>query len=146
MNALQAIIEGYEVTLWTRPPKAIIVATTTGCKYIVLGRHMAMLPNGAIVCNVGHFDCEIDVKWLSKNAAKKGSVKYQVDRYLLENGCHIILLSEGCLVNLGCAIGHPLFEMTNSFTNQVLAQIELRTKRHIKRVKSKALSSAENSR
>ncbi|KJH51827.1 adenosylhomocysteinase [Dictyocaulus viviparus] len=130
INALQAAMEGYEVTtLDEAAPKANIIVTTTGCKDIVLGRHMEMLPNDAIICNAGHFDCEIDVKWLNDNAVKKDTVKPQVDRYLLKNGRHVILLAEGRLVNLGCATGHPSFVMSNSFTNQVLAQIELWTKR-----------------
>ncbi|KAK6044715.1 S-adenosyl-L-homocysteine hydrolase, NAD binding domain protein [Cooperia oncophora] len=129
INALQAAMEGYEVTtLNGAAPRANIVVTTTGCKDIVLGRHMEQLPNDAIVCNVGHFDCEIDVKWLNENAVSKEVVKPQVDRYLMKNGRHIILLAEGRLVNLGCATGHPSFVMSNSFTNQVLAQIELWTK------------------
>ncbi|RCN29033.1 S-adenosyl-L-homocysteine hydrolase, NAD binding domain protein [Ancylostoma caninum] len=122
-------MEGYEVTtLEEAAPKANIVVTTTGCKDIVCGKHMELLPNDAIVCNVGHFDCEIDVKWLNENAVSKDTIKPQVDRYLLKNGRHIILLAEGRLVNLGCATGHPSFVMSNSFTNQVLAQIELFTK------------------
>ncbi|KAK6055678.1 S-adenosyl-L-homocysteine hydrolase, NAD binding domain protein [Cooperia oncophora] len=125
----QAAMEGYEVTtLNGAAPRANIVVTTTGCKDIVLGRHMEQLPNDAIVCNVGHFDCEIDVKWLNEYAVSKEVVKPQVDRYLMKNGRHIILLAEGRLVNLGCATGHPSFVMSNSFTNQVLAQIELWTK------------------
>ncbi|EYC03834.1 hypothetical protein Y032_0091g2448 [Ancylostoma ceylanicum] len=149
INALQAAMEGYEVTtLEEAAPKANIVVTTTGCKDIVCGQHMELLPNDAIVCNVGHFDCEIDVKWLNQNAVSKDTIKPQVglllsagickistvlyflkvDRYLLKNGRHIILLAEGRLVNLGCATGHPSFVMSNSFTNQVLAQIELFTK------------------
>ncbi|KAK5977017.1 hypothetical protein GCK32_001716, partial [Trichostrongylus colubriformis] len=129
INALQAAMEGYEVTtLDEAAPRANIVVTTTGCKDIVVGRHMEMLPEDAIVCNVGHFDCEIDVKWLNENAVSKEVVKPQVDRYLMKNGRHIILLAEGRLVNLGCATGHPSFVMSNSFTNQVLAQIELWTK------------------
>jgi len=80
------------------------------------------------VCNIGHFDCELDVKWLNDNCQSKDEVKPQVDRYTLKNGRHIILLAEGRLVNLGCAMGHPSFVMSNSFTNQVLAQIELWTK------------------
>ncbi|CAI4225289.1 unnamed protein product [Auanema sp. JU1783] len=129
INALQAAMEGYEVTtLEEAAPKANIVVTTTGCKDIVTGKHFELLPNDAIVCNVGHFDCEIDVKWLNNNAASKDTVKPQVDRYTLKNGRHIILLAEGRLVNLGCATGHPSFVMSNSFTNQVLAQVELWTK------------------
>ncbi|CAL2028795.1 hypothetical protein CAEBREN_16716 [Caenorhabditis brenneri] len=129
INALQAAMEGYEVTtLEEAAPKANIIVTTTGCKDIVTGKHFELLPNDAIVCNVGHFDCEIDVKWLNANATKKDTIKPQVDRYTLKNGRHVILLAEGRLVNLGCATGHPSFVMSNSFTNQVLAQIELWTK------------------
>lgn len=84
--------------------------------------------NDSIVCNIGHFDCEIDVTWLETNCKAKVNIKPQVDRYELSNGHHIILLAEGRLVNLGCAMGHPSFVMSNSFTNQVLAQIELWTK------------------
>lgn len=129
INALQAAMEGYEVTtLEEAAPKANIIVTTTGCKDIVTGKHFELLPNDSIVCNVGHFDCEIDVKWLNANATKKDTIKPQVDRYTLKNGRHIILLAEGRLVNLGCATGHPSFVMSNSFTNQVLAQVELWTK------------------
>lgn len=129
INALQAAMEGYEVkTLEEVAHLAQIVVTTTGCKDIVRGEHFVELPNDSIVCNVGHFDCEIDVKWLNANAASKDTIKPQVDRYLLKNGRHVILLAEGRLCNLGCATGHPSFVMSNSFTNQVLAQIELYTK------------------
>uniref|UniRef100_A0A7E4ZS31 Adenosylhomocysteinase n=1 Tax=Panagrellus redivivus TaxID=6233 RepID=A0A7E4ZS31_PANRE len=129
INALQAAMEGYEVnTLDNVASQAQIIVTTTGCKGIVQGKHFEALPNDAIVCNVGHFDCEIDVKWLNANAVSKDTVKPQVDRYLLKNGHHIILLAEGRLCNLGCATGHPSFVMSNSFTNQVLAQLELWTK------------------
>jgi len=79
----------------------------------------------SIVCNIGHFDCEIDTAWLNANAAEKMNIKPQVDRYTMKNGRHIILLAEGRLVNLGCATGHPSFVMSNSFTNQVMAQMEL---------------------
>jgi len=129
INALQAAMEGYEVTtMEDAAVRAQIVVTTTGCKDIVRGEHFPMFPNDVIVCNVGHFDCEIDVKWLNKNAKSKENIKPQVDRYLLDNGRHVILLAEGRLVNLGCAMGHPSFVMSTSFTNQVLAQIELYTK------------------
>lgn len=129
INALQAAMEGYEVnTLDNVASQAQIVVTTTGCKDIVRGEHFEHMPDDAIVCNVGHFDCEIDVKWLNKNAASCDNIKPQVDRYLLKNGRHIILLAAGRLCNLGCATGHPSFVMSNSFTNQVLAQIELWTK------------------
>merc|ERR1719449_553775 len=87
------------------------------------------MKNDAIVCNIGHFDCEIQVKWLEENCKLKTNIKPQVDRYTLQNGKNVILLAEGRLVNLGCATGHPSFVMSNSFTNQVLAQIELWTKK-----------------
>ncbi|XP_017485118.1 PREDICTED: adenosylhomocysteinase isoform X3 [Rhagoletis zephyria] len=130
--ALQAAMEGYEVTTMEEACKeATIFVTTTGCKDIITGAHFLHMPDDAIVCNIGHFDCEIDVAWLNANAKEKINkinVKPQVDRYTLSNGRHIILLAEGRLVNLGCAHGHPSFVMSNSFSNQVLAQIELWTK------------------
>lgn len=129
INALQASMEGYEVTTMEEASKeATIFVTTTGCEQIILGEHFMNMKDDSIVCNIGHFDCEIDVDWLNKNAAEKINVQPQVDRYTLANGHHIILLAEGRLVNLGCAHGHPSFVMSNSFTNQVLAQIELWTK------------------
>jgi adenosylhomocysteinase len=129
INALQAAMEGYEVTTMEEAaPKAQIYVTTTGCKDIITGVHFMLMKNDSIVCNIGHFDCEIDVKWLEKNAKEKVTIKPQVDRYRLPNGNHIIILAEGRLVNLGCAMGHPSFVMSNSFSNQVLAQIELWTK------------------
>lgn len=108
--------------------KGQIYVTTTGCMDIITGDHFVNMPDDAIVCNIGHFDCEINVKWLDKNATEKLNIKPQVDRYTLPNGRHILLLAEGRLVNLGCATGHSSFVMSNSFTNQVLAQIELWTK------------------
>lgn len=129
INALQAAMEGYEVTTMDEASrKGQVFVTTTGCKDIILGEHFMNMRDDTIVCNIGHFDCEIDVSWLDKNAVNKVNVKPQVDRYELSNGRHIILLAEGRLVNLGCAMGHPSFVMSNSFTNQVLAQIELWTK------------------
>lgn len=129
INALQAAMEGYQVKrLDEVASQAQIIVTATGCKGIVRGEHLSQLPEDAIVCNVGHFDCEIDVDWLNKNSMGKESVKPQVDRYTMPNGRHVILLAEGRLVNLGCATGHPSFVMSASFTNQVLAQIELFTK------------------
>jgi len=129
INALQAAMEGYQVTTMEEASSLCsIFVTTTGCKDIIVGAHMEKMPNDSIVCNVGHFDVEIDVKWLNENAKSKENIKPQVDRYLMKNGRHIILLAEGRLVNLGCAMGHPSFVMSNSFTNQVLAQIELWTK------------------
>lgn len=130
INALQAAMEGYEVnTLDNVASKAQIVVTTTGCRDIVTGRHFEALPDDSIVCNVGHFDIEIDVKWLEANAKSKENIKPQVDRYTMKSGRHVILLAEGRLCNLGCATGHPSFVMSNSFTNQTLAQIELWTKK-----------------
>jgi len=133
INALQAAMEGYEVTtLEEVAHKTQIVVTTTGCHGIVRGEHFEQFPDDAIVCNVGHFDVEIDVKWLEANAVHKDTIKPQVDRYTLKNGRHVILLAEGRLVNLGCAMGHPSFVMSNSFTNQVLAQVEIYTKHNTK--------------
>ncbi|KAH8304878.1 hypothetical protein KR018_006037, partial [Drosophila ironensis] len=129
INALQAAMEGYEVTTMEEASKeASIFVTTTGCRDIITGEHLLQMPDDAIVCNIGHFDIEIDVAWLDANAKEKVNVKPQVDRYTMASGKHIILLAEGRLVNLGCAHGHPSFVMSNSFTNQVLAQIELWTK------------------
>lgn len=127
--ALQAAMEGYEVnTMDEVCREASIFVTATGCRDIIAGRHFEQMRNDAVVCNIGHFDVEIDIKWINENAVEKVNVKPQVDRYLLRNGRHIIVLAEGRLVNLGCAMGHPSFVMSNSFTNQTLAQIELWTK------------------
>ena len=129
INALQASMEGYEVvTMEEAATKAQVFVTATGCKDIIRGEHFSVMKNDSIVCNIGHFDCEIDVKWLDANAVEKVNIKPQVDRYRMPNGNHIILLAEGRLVNLGCAMGHPSFVMSCSFSNQVLAQIELWTK------------------
>jgi len=126
INALQASMEGFEVTtIEEAAPKCNIFVTTTGCKDIIVGKHFEMMKNDAIVCNIGHFDCEIDVKWIEENCAKKTNIKPQVDRFTLKNGRNILLLAEGRLVNLGCAMGHPSFVMSCSFSNQVLAQIDL---------------------
>ncbi len=123
--ALQAAMDGYEVkTMDSAAEEADIVVTATGNKDIVVGRHFEKLRDKAIVCNIGHFDNEIDVAWLKKNAVRD-EIKPQVDKFTLSDGKDIILLAEGRLVNLGCATGHPSFVMSNSFTNQVLAQIEL---------------------
>ena len=127
--ALQAAMEGYEVvTMETACTRGNIFVTTTGCCDIVLVKHMEKMPQDAIVCNIGHFDCEIDVAGLE---AYPGIVKTQikplVDRYTFPDGHSILLLAEGRLVNLGCATGHPSFVMSNSFTNQTLAQIALWT-------------------
>ena len=128
INALQAAMEGYEVTtLEDAVSRASVFVTATGCKDIIRGEHFQQMPNDAIVSNIGHFDCEIDVAWLEKNAVEKVEIKPQVDRYKLANGQHILLLAQGRLVNLGCATGHPSFVMSCSFSNQTLAQIELWT-------------------
>jgi len=125
INALQAAMAGYEVTTFEEAcAKARIIVTSTGCKGIVGAEHFMKMKEDTIVCNIGHFDCEIDAAWLDSNC-KVENIKPQVDRYQLPNGTHIILLASGRLVNLGCAHGHPSFVMSNSFTNQVLAQIEL---------------------
>jgi len=127
--ALQAAMEGYEVTtMEDAAARGNIFVTTTGCCDIVLAKHMEKMPNDAIVCNIGHFDCEIDVAGLnSYPGIKKVQIKPLVDRYTFPDGHSIILLAEGRLVNLGCATGHSSFVMSNSFTNQVLAQITLWT-------------------
>ena len=124
--ALQAAMEGYEVKkLDTVIANADIVITTTGNKDIIVDRHFKAMKDKAIVCNIGHFDNEIDMSWLNKNYGHtKTEVKPQVDIYHVE-GKDVIVLAEGRLVNLGCATGHPSFVMSNSFTNQTLAQIEL---------------------
>lgn len=125
--ALQAAMDGFAVKKMDNAIKdADIVVTTTGNFGIVLGRHFEMMKDKTIVCNIGHFDNEIDVAWLKKNATRD-EVKPQVDLYTLKSGNQIILLAEGRLVNLGCATGHPSFVMSNSFTNQTLAQLELWT-------------------
>ena len=124
--ALQAAMDGFEVKkLSTVIKNADIVITTTGNKDIVQGHHFEAMKDKTIVCNIGHFDNEIDVSWLNRNHGKsKVEIKPQVDKYTIK-GKDIILLAEGRLVNLGCATGHPSFVMSNSFTNQTLAQIEL---------------------
>src|SRR5690554_546952 len=126
--ALQAAMDGFEVKkLDTVVPNADIVITTTGNKDIVVGRHFEKMKDKTIVCNIGHFDNEIDVAWLKKTyGVTRVEIKPQVDKYTI-NGNDIIILAEGRLVNLGCATGHPSFVMSNSFTNQTLAQIELWT-------------------
>ena len=124
--ALQAAIDGFEVIKMENAiPRANIVVTATGNKDIVGAKHFKMMKDKTIVCNIGHFDNEIDVAWLKENhGSTHVNIKPQVDKYTVE-GNDIILLAEGRLVNLGCATGHPSFVMSNSFTNQVLAQIEL---------------------
>merc|ERR1712141_235998 len=114
INALQASMEGFEVTtIEEAAPKCNIFVTTTGCKDIIVGKHFEMMKN--------------DAKWIEENCVKKTNIKPQVDRFTLKNGRNVILLAEGRLVNLGCAMGHPSFVMSCSFANQVLAQIDLWT-------------------
>ena len=124
--ALQAAMDGYEVKRMDNAiPEADIIVTATGNKDIIRGSHFENMKDKAIVCNIGHFDNEIDVAWLKKNHGNTHvEIKPQVDKYTV-NGRDVILLAQGRLVNLGCATGHPSFVMSNSFTNQTLAQIEL---------------------
>ena len=124
--ALQAAMDGFEVKKMDNAvAEADIVVTATGNKDIIKGHHFELMKDKTIVCNIGHFDNEIDVSWLDENhGSSKTTIKPQVDMYDV-NGNDIILLAEGRLVNLGCATGHPSFVMSNSFTNQTLAQIEL---------------------
>tara|TARA_X000000950_G_scaffold272707_1_gene355602 strand:- start:733 stop:1875 length:1143 start_codon:yes stop_codon:yes gene_type:complete len=125
--ALQAAMDGYEVKkIDSVIEKMDIVVTATGNKDIISGKHFKKMKDKTIVCNIGHFDNEIDITWLEENFShQKTEIKPQVDLYKLNNGVEIIVLAEGRLVNLGCATGHPSFVMSNSFANQVLAQIEL---------------------
>ncbi|MFH4963542.1 adenosylhomocysteinase [Gaetbulibacter sp. M235] len=126
--ALQAAMDGFEVKrLESVVGNADIIITTTGNKDIVRSEHFEAVKDKTIICNIGHFDNEIDMAWLNKNYGHtKNTIKPQVDKYTI-NGKDIIILAEGRLVNLGCATGHPSFVMSNSFTNQTLAQIELWT-------------------
>jgi adenosylhomocysteinase len=125
--ALQAAMEGYEVKKMDDViGLADIVVTATGCKGIIQDRHFKAMKDKTIVCNIGHFDIEIDMAWLNKNYGHtKDTIKPQVDLYTLDGNKQVIVLAEGRLVNLGCATGHPSFVMSNSFANQTLAQIEL---------------------
>ena len=124
--ALQAAMDGYEVRrMVDAVPRANIIVTATGNKDIIAGEHFKLMRDKTIVCNIGHFDNEINVAWLKANyGSTRDEIKPQVDKYTID-GKDIILLAEGRLVNLGCATGHPSFVMSNSFTNQVLAQLEL---------------------
>jgi adenosylhomocysteinase len=134
--ALQAAMEGYEVTVMDDAvEEGDIFVTATGCRDVITGKHMSQMKNDAIVCNIGHFDLEIDMAWLD-GEVKAGRVRKQnikpsnvgaVDKYTFADGHSIVVLAEGRLVNLGCATGHPSFVMSNSFSNQVLAQIALWT-------------------
>jgi adenosylhomocysteinase len=130
--ALQAAMEGYEVvTMDEAASIGDIFVTSTGCCDVVTGEHMKRMKNEAIVCNIGHFDSEIEMAWLTdpKNGIKEENIKPQVDHFIFPDGKKIIVLARGRLVNLGCATGHPSFVMSNSFTNQVLAQLSLWTER-----------------
>ena len=130
--ALQAAMEGYEITTMEEAVKeGNIFVTTTGCSDIIRIEHMEVMKNDAIICNIGHFDVEIQVETLNNYPGiKKTEIKPQVDKYTFTDGRSIVLLAEGRLVNLGCATGHPSFVMSNSFSNQVLAQIELFNKKY----------------
>ena len=125
--ALQAAMEGFEVKSMDKAIlEADIVVTTTGNFDIIVGKHFEAMKDKAIVCNIGHFDNEIDMAWLNeKYGSTKVNIKPQVDKYTVASGNEVIVLAEGRLVNLGCATGHPSFVMSNSFTNQTLAQLEL---------------------
>src|ERR1700712_4037560 len=126
--ALQAAMDGFEVKRMIDAVKeADIIVTASGCRDLITAEHFKVMKDKAIVCNIGHFDIEIDMAWLNKNyGTTKNTIKPQVDLYTI-NGKDVIVLAEGRLVNLGCATGHPSFVMSNSFTNQTLAQIELWT-------------------
>jgi adenosylhomocysteinase len=125
--ALQAAMEGYQVmTMNEAAPMGDIFVTATGCCDVITGKHLPCMKDQAIICNIGHFDSEIEVSWLEKNPdIQEVNVKPQVDKFVFPDGKEIILLARGRLVNLGCATGHPSFVMSNSFSNQTLAQIAL---------------------
>jgi adenosylhomocysteinase len=127
INALQACMEGYQVVLAEEVIKDChIIVTTTGNDDIIRGEHFEAMRDDVIVCNIGHFDTEIDVSWLEKNPEiKELNIKPQVDQFIFPGGKRITLLARGRLVNLGCANGHPSFVMSSSFSNQTIAQIEL---------------------
>jgi adenosylhomocysteinase len=125
-------MEGYKVvTMEEAAPVGDIFVTATGCIDVIRKEHLDQMKDMALVCNIGHFDTEIDVAYLNNSSKiRREKIKPQVDRYFWENGKSVILLAQGRLVNLGCANGHPSFVMSNSFSNQVLAQIELWTKNY----------------
>ncbi len=128
--ALQAAMEGFEVvTMETAAKIADIFVTATGNIDIIGEKHFKVIKDQAILCNIGHFDNEIDMAWIEKNCAKEINIKPQVDKFVMKDGRELIILARGRLVNLGCATGHPSFVMSSSFTNQTIAQIELYTKR-----------------
>ncbi len=125
--ALQAAMEGYEVkTMDALAPEGDIFVTATGCSDVITGEHMKRMKDGAILCNIGHFDAEIQIKWLESHPEiKEVNIKELVDQFVFPDGKKLLVLARGRLVNLGCAEGHPSFVMSNSFTNQVLAQLML---------------------
>jgi adenosylhomocysteinase len=125
--ALQAAMEGYQVsTLEEMASVADIFVTATGCSNVIRPEHMRAMKDQAILCNIGHFDCEIDVAWLEKNPEiEEVNIKPQVDQFVFPDGKRLTLLARGRLVNLGCANGHPSFVMSSSFSNQTIAQVEL---------------------
>ncbi len=127
INALQAAMEGFQVvTMEEAAPVADIFCTATGCVDVITGEHMMKMKDGAILSNIGHFDSEIQVSWLEKNPEiREENVKPQVDQFIFPGGKRLTLLARGRLMNLGCATGHPAFVMSNSFTNQVMAQLAL---------------------
>ena len=127
--ALQAAMEGFEVvTLEQAAPVGDVFVTATGCMNVVSGPHMSAMKDQAILCNIGHFDTEIDIAWLENSPdVTEESIKPQVDRFHFADGRTLVVLARGRLVNLGCATGHPSFVMSNSFSNQTLAQIALWT-------------------
>jgi adenosylhomocysteinase len=129
INALQASMEGFQVTTMEKAaPVGDIFVTATGNLDVISAQHFPLMKDQAILCNIGHFDNEIEIAWLEKNA-KEINIKPQVDKFIMSNGRELIVLARGRLVNLGCGTGHPSFVMSTSFSNQVLAQIELYTKR-----------------
>ena len=134
--ALQAAMEGFPVsTMEELAAIGDIFVTATGCCNVIRGEHMERMKDGAIVCNIGHFDCEIEMRYLTGSPeCRRQNIKPQVDRWSLRSGRSILILAEGRLVNLGCATGHPSFVMSASFTNQVLAQLELAQKTLEKKV------------
>ena len=125
--ALQAAMEGYEVkTMEKLAPEGDLFVTATGCDNVITGEHMKVMKDGAILCNIGHFDSEIQIKWLESHPEiKEINIKELVDQFVFPDGKKLLVLARGRLVNLGCADGHPSFVMSNSFTNQVLAQLML---------------------
>jgi adenosylhomocysteinase len=130
--ALQAAMEGYEVTtMEAAVPQADIIVTATGCCDVVRGEHFKVMKNVAILCNIGHFDSEIDIAYLETTPGiREENIKPQVDHFIFPDGKKLIVLARGRLVNLGCATGHPSFVMSSSFTNQVIAQIALFTEKY----------------